>query len=165
MARKRLSLRDVNEIIAEFGRLPSPEGDRDAFALRAQVAEELSTRHQEIALERHEYTQRIRQMQREYDAIEAVADRAFGRGWGRRLASRPSASRVASRHASGRAEVYITDMGGSLVTAGPDGKRENIGRYGVWDGRGRRKPEVVATGDDLRKLQREYGPGLPVIRL
>ena len=99
MARKRLSLRDVKEIIAEFGRLPSPEGDRDAFALRAQVAEELSARHQEIALERHEYTQRIRQMQREYDAIEAVADRAFGRGWGRRLASRPSASRVASRHA------------------------------------------------------------------
>ena len=100
MARKRLSLRGVNEIIAEFGR----------------------------------------------------------------LASRPSASRVASRHASGRAEVYITDMGRPLVTVGPKGE-ENIGRYGVWDGRGRRKPEVVATGDDLQKLQREYGPGLPVIRL
>ena len=68
------------------------------------------------------------------------------------------------RLASGRAEVYITDMGGPLATVGPKGE-ENIGRYGVWDGRGRRKPEVVATGDDLQKLQREYGPGLPVIRL
>lgn len=77
---------------------------------------------------------------------------------------RASAARVASRHIAG-AQVFITDMGKPLVTVDSNGKQENIGRYGVWDGRGRRKPEVVATGNDLRKLQREYGPGLPVVRL
>lgn len=58
---------------------------------------------------------------------------------------------------------FITDMGGPLVvTASDTGEQSNIGRYGVWDSKGRRKPEVIACGDDLDALQAEYGPNLPV---
>ena len=61
---------------------------------------------------------------------------------------------------------YITDMGGPLVvTASGTGEQSSIGRYGVWDTVGRRKPEVIACGDDLDALQAEHGPNLQVFPL
>lgn len=60
---------------------------------------------------------------------------------------------------------WITDMGGPLVVTADTGEQSNIGRYGVWDTVGRRKPEVIATGDDLDALQAEHGPNLTVFPL
>lgn len=60
---------------------------------------------------------------------------------------------------------FITDMGEPLVLTSDKGGTMPLGRYGVWDSTGRRKPEVVAVGDDLEALQAEYGPGLPVYLL
>jgi hypothetical protein len=58
---------------------------------------------------------------------------------------------------------FITDMGENIsLTASEGDGRMEIGRYGVWDDQGRRKPEVIATGTDLEALQEEHGPGLPV---
>lgn len=58
---------------------------------------------------------------------------------------------------------FITDMGSPLiVTCQETGEVRNLGRYGVWSSKGRRKPEVIACGDDLEALQAEHGPDLPV---
>lgn len=58
----------------------------------------------------------------------------------------------------------ITDMGAPLILDADDGETLNIGRYGVWSDDGR-KAEVIATGDDLDRLQSKYGPGLEVVPL
>lgn len=61
--------------------------------------------------------------------------------------------------------MFISDFGHPLSATYENGTEQNIGRYGVWSGKGRRKPEVIDTGDDLQALQRKYGPGLRVVRL
>jgi ribosomal protein S27E len=61
---------------------------------------------------------------------------------------------------------FITSMGGPVVaTCTQTGEQSNIGQYGVWDAKGRRKPEVIATGDDLEALQAEHGPDLLVYNI
>jgi hypothetical protein len=61
---------------------------------------------------------------------------------------------------------FITDAGSEVIlTDTQTGEAITIGRYGVWDDAGRRKPEVIGTGDDLDQLQVEFGPSLEVYDL
>lgn len=61
---------------------------------------------------------------------------------------------------------FITNAGSLLLARDSrTGEEIDIGQYGVWDDAGRRKPEVIATDNDLDKLQAEYGPDLPVYNL
>lgn len=61
---------------------------------------------------------------------------------------------------------FITNAGHPVILRDMStGEEIDIGQYGVWDDAGRRKLEVIATGNDLDKLQAEYGPDLPVFDL
>jgi hypothetical protein len=58
---------------------------------------------------------------------------------------------------------FITDAGESkVVWVGEDGRKHSIPRYGVWGEKGKGKPEVIETSDDLEYLQTTHGPGLEV---
>lgn len=59
----------------------------------------------------------------------------------------------------------ITDLGAPIPISTEDGEQTMLGRYGVWEDAHRRKPEVIATGDDLDELQKQYGPNLEVVVL
>ena len=58
---------------------------------------------------------------------------------------------------------FITDYGVTyLVNVNFDGEKIPLARYGVWGDKGKGKPEVIETSDDLEHLLKVYGPGLPV---
>jgi len=58
---------------------------------------------------------------------------------------------------------FITDLGFPLVATMGD-EEWDLGRYGVWADKGRGKPEVIDTGNDLEALKKKHGD-LPVYPL
>lgn len=85
MARKELSLRDVESIIRAY---ELTDDAREARELKGDIAGELVDLDSYIALEKHEGrdgSPLMKKMQKKYDTIEAMANRAFGRGWYRRM--------------------------------------------------------------------------------
>jgi hypothetical protein len=58
---------------------------------------------------------------------------------------------------------FITDAGFPVILTWGD-EELDIGRYGVWGDKGRGKPEVIDTGNDLDALKEKHGE-LPVYEL
>lgn len=60
--------------------------------------------------------------------------------------------------------LFITDFGTNLaITDAETGEAQGqLARYAAWGDKGRGKPEVIETSDDLDQLQEKHGPGLPV---
>jgi hypothetical protein len=58
--------------------------------------------------------------------------------------------------------LYISDLGEPKAVTGDKGEHVmTLPRYAVW-AQGRRKPEVIETGNNLALLQATHGPGLKV---
>ena len=60
------------------------------------------------------------------------------------------------------APVFATDIGEAEVFLFDDvGERLRVPRYGIWADTGRGY-EILATGDDLEKLRKQFGLPIPV---
>jgi hypothetical protein len=76
----------------------------------------------------------------------------------------PTLTSILANEKSSRKGQFITDNTKEVEVLDEDGQVTwTLPRYGVWGEKGKRKPEVLETSNDLNYLQETYGPNLPVI--
>ena len=122
MARKELSLRDIKGIIKDYERT---EDEREAREMKGDIAHELSDLHANIDLEKHEGrdgSPLMKQMQKKYDAIVAMADRAFGRGWLQRMGRGYESQIRSARSLTASDRSALIRLASTMVVGSPERK-------------------------------------------